>query len=105
MTATRVGPPGPSLADEAFRDRNAALLTDLGLAIIDDPSILEQIPNGAMLVLLPADADEAFVQRSIETGLEMLRRGHNVYFRHLAPGEWSAADLESEDALAGTGSG
>ena len=97
MTTTQASAKALRLADEAFRDRNAALLTDLGLAIIEDPSILEQIPDGAMLVLLPDDADEAFVERSIETGLTMLRRGHNVYFRHLAPGEWSAAGSVSEE--------
>jgi hypothetical protein len=105
MTATRAGAKRHGVADTAFRDQNAALLIDLGHAIIDDPSILEQIPNGAMLVLLPTNAEEAFIERSIETGLDMLRQGHNVYFRHLAPGEWSAADFVSEEALEDNGSG
>jgi hypothetical protein len=74
--------------DKPSRRRNAALLAELGKAIIADASILEGIPEGAMLVLLPADADPEFIEAGIATGIEMIGKGHNVYFRHLAPGEW-----------------
>ena len=74
--------------DQSFRQRNAALLAQLGTAIIGDASILDGIPEGAMLVLLPTDADREFIEASIATGVEMFGKGHNVYFRHLAPGEW-----------------
>ena len=88
MTATRTsqGPGAP--ADRTFRQRNAALLVNLGQAIIEDASILDDIPEGAMLVLLPVDADPGFIEASIATGVEMIGKGHNVYFRHLTIGEW-----------------
>jgi hypothetical protein len=63
-------------------------LAELGKAIIGDASILDGIPEGAMLVLLPTDADPEFIEASIATGIEIIGKGHNVYFRHLAPGEW-----------------
>jgi hypothetical protein len=79
----------PTVAtDRTFRRRNAALLSELGTAIIQDASILDEIPEGAMLVLLPTNADRDFIESSIATGIDMIAKGHNVYFRHLAPGEW-----------------
>ena len=65
--------------------RNLDLAADLLRSIGDDPAILDQIPDGAMLVLLPADADEAFVEANVAVGLDMLRKGHDVYFRHVVP--------------------
>src|SRR5687768_16973461 len=66
----------------------ATLTAEPGSAIIADASILDEIPNGAGLVLLPDGADEEFVEATIALGLDVLRKGHSVYFRWLAPGEW-----------------
>lgn len=52
------------------------------LAIHDNPALLEEIPDGVTLVLLPDD-DPAFAEANMEIGLGELRRGKNVYFRHV----------------------
>jgi hypothetical protein len=74
----------------SIRDRNVTFTFDLARAIVENPVILAEIPSGATLVLLPRDADAAFIEENIALGLAALREGRNVYFRHLAPGEWSA---------------
>ena len=84
MTATKT----PIAEAVDVEGRNLDLAADLLTAIADDPTILDQIPNGAMLVLLPADADDAFVEANVAIGLDMLRKGHDVFFRHVGPGEW-----------------
>jgi hypothetical protein len=51
-------------------------------AVIADPDIAGNIPRDAFLFLLPDD-DPAFVEGEIAAGLLALRRGHDVYFRHV----------------------
>jgi hypothetical protein len=57
-----------------------------GLALIDDPALLDEIPQGANLVLVPDD-DPAFADAKIELGIAAIRRGENVYFRHVRTGD------------------
>lgn len=71
-----------------FWDRHNELHSGLLRAILADATILEEIPNGASLMLIPRDADEAYLESCIEVGVDSLRKGLNVYFRYLAPGEW-----------------
>lgn len=64
--------------DEAF---------EIGRAIIADPSLLDDIPNGATLVLLPDDDPDRSEERKA-LGLAALERGESVYFKrvpHLPP--------------------
>jgi hypothetical protein len=51
-------------------------------AIIADPSILDDIPNGVMLKLLPDD-DPDLVEANIAIGLNAVGKGKDVYFRHV----------------------
>ncbi len=51
-------------------------------AIIADPSILDDIPNGVTLKLLPAE-DPDLVEANIAIGLNAVRKGKDVYFRHV----------------------
>ena len=100
MTVAQSAPAAVSTTGPSFRRRNAALLAQLGKAILRDAAVLDGIPNGAMLVLLPTDADREFIDASIVIGVDMLDKGHNVYFRHLEPGEWGInfADIATDDA-------
>jgi hypothetical protein len=75
--------PAQSVDAVDVEERNLDLAADLLKSIGDDPAILAQIPEGAMLVLLPTDADEAFLEANVAIGLDMLRIGHDVYFRHV----------------------
>jgi hypothetical protein len=66
---------------DAFDRKTISLTTDFLEAAFDDASVLAGIPNGAVLVLLPAD-DPDFVEESIALGVAAVRRGQDVVFRH-----------------------
>jgi hypothetical protein len=63
-------------------DRVFDLLDDFTQAIFADPSLLDDIPDGATLVLLPDD-DPDFIERSIARGIAAIRQGRDVYFKHV----------------------
>jgi hypothetical protein len=63
-------------------ERNMDLSFDFARRIFENPEILEEIPEGATLVLLPDD-DPSLLQEKMELGIRALHRGENVYFRHV----------------------
>ncbi|MDP9365017.1 MAG: hypothetical protein M3Q10_12460 [Chloroflexota bacterium] len=50
-----------------------------------DPSILDDVPNGATLILVPDD-DPALAAAEIEQGVAAVHQGRDAYFRHVAGG-------------------
>jgi len=63
-------------------DRNLTLAFQLADAIVDDPALLEKIPEGATVIFLPDDDPElATANRAM--GPAALDRGEDVYFRHV----------------------
>ena len=62
-------------------ERDITLGFDFVKAIIDDPSIADDIPQGATLVLLPDD-DAELAESSLQAGIEAARAGKDVYIRH-----------------------
>jgi hypothetical protein len=83
-------------APPTIQERIGRLHATLGRSIIADPSILEEIPNGSALFLIPEDSDEEFVEANIALGLDALRKGRSVYFKRLAPGEWDLSSLSND---------
>lgn len=71
-----------SITPEDAVERNITLAFDFMAAIVDDPSLLDTIPEGATLVFLPDD-DPAMVESNIQLGTDLVRRGENVYFLHV----------------------
>jgi hypothetical protein len=72
----------PSMDRNRMFDRNLTLSFDLASAIVDDPALLDEIPEGATVIFLPDDDPElATANRAI--GLAALDRGEDVYFRHV----------------------
>jgi hypothetical protein len=69
-------------SDSDFVQRNISLSFDFAKAIVDDPTILEEIPDGATLVLLPDD-DPELSRENLRLGVEAAERGENVYIRHV----------------------
>ncbi len=61
-----------------------ALGFDLLEAALRDPSLLDGIPDGVTLVLLPVDDPEA-ATRSVQLGLDAIDRGEDVLFKHVRP--------------------
>jgi hypothetical protein len=51
-------------------------------AILEHPALLDEIPDGCDLELLPED-DQELATMNIELGMAAIRRGFNVYFRHV----------------------
>jgi len=62
--------------------RSRALWSRFHAAIFDDPAILDDIPNGATLVLVPRD-DPALAAHELALGQEALAAGRDTYFRHV----------------------
>lgn len=65
-----------------FPERNVTLSFEFAKSIIDDPAILEEIPDGATLVLLPDDEPE-LARENLRIGVMAAKRGEDVYFRHV----------------------
>lgn len=64
-------------------ERNLTLAFDLLRAIGDDPSILNEIPDGVAVVLIPHD-DPALAEANIELAIQTARTGQNVYIKRTA---------------------
>ncbi len=54
--------------------------------IVVNPDIVNDIPDGANVVLIPAD-DPDLAAIETEAGMLALGRGQDVYFRHIRPGD------------------
>lgn len=80
MTSSQATPTKPHL--DAFDHKTIGLTADFIEGAIDDATVLAGIPDGALLVLLPRD-DSTFVDESIALGVEAVRQGRDVVFRHL----------------------
>ena len=87
---TTLPPPPPCDATPQPMDdvdhRGITLTFDFTRAIVENPDILDDIPNGALVVLIPPD-DPELATREIEAGIAWLRQGADVYFRHVRPGD------------------
>ena len=63
-------------------DRNLALAGQFLQAVLDDPALVEQIPDGATLVLIPDD-DPELARFNLDLGWKAVLAGEDVYFRHV----------------------
>ena len=63
-------------------ERNISLSFSFAQAIVDDPAILDEIPNDATVVLIPDD-DLSLAALNIDLGMRDVRQGKDVYFRHM----------------------
>jgi len=62
--------------------RSLDLTRRFGLSALANPSILDGVPDGATLVLVPNDDPER-AEEEIATGMIALRRDKDVYFRRV----------------------
>ena len=82
----------PGVADQT--DERLDLHRRFIMAGLADPAVFGVIPRDALFFLLPED-DPAFVEGEIAVGLAALRRGQDVYFRHVSVAEWPTLPDES----------
>jgi hypothetical protein len=80
MTVSQTAPTKSRV--ESFDRKTIALTADFIEAALDDATVLAGVSNGALLILLPDD-DPAFVEESITLGIEAVRQGRDVVFRHV----------------------
>jgi hypothetical protein len=69
---------------------------DLTRAVLVDPTLLDEIPDGVTLVLLPDD-DPDVAAEQIEAGLFAVREGRDVLFRHIRPGSASRPNPDAPE--------
>lgn len=74
-----------SLEQDAF-DRDTELWSAFLHSIVDDPEILNDIPDGAAVILLPDD-DPELLEMNLQRGLEAAKSGADVYIRHFVRAE------------------
>jgi hypothetical protein len=67
--------------------KSSELTRRLMLRGFEDPSLFMEIPDGATLILIPDDDPEQ-AAAEIEVGIQAVKRGENVYFRHLPAAEF-----------------
>lgn len=65
-----------------YAGRNISLSFEFAKSIIDDPTILEAIPEGSTLVLVPENEPD-LAEENLRLGVEAARRGEDVYIRHV----------------------
>ena len=87
-TATTPAPPSDAITDDdrAQATKDLELTRRFTLAIFADPSLGDQIPDGVVLELIP-EGDPTQLQVALRRGIEAVRRGHDVYFKHIKPGD------------------
>jgi len=66
----------------ALADRNVTLHQQYLRYMLRDEALAEEVPNGAVLVLLP-DTDPELAEANLRAGIEAARRGKNIYVRHV----------------------
>ncbi len=66
--------------------RNLELAGRFTLSIFNDPSILDEIPDGGQIVLIPDD-DPELAESNLQGGIRRIREGKNVTFRHIRAAE------------------
>ncbi len=62
--------------------RNILLAFELAQTHLEHPELLNDVPDGATLVLIP-DNDPELTAFNIELGMKAVQAGQDVYFRHV----------------------
>ncbi|MGH2535743.1 MAG: DUF5647 family protein [Thermomicrobiales bacterium] len=70
------------LDDATHAERNITMGFAFTRQILDDPSLLDAIPDGATLILIPGD-DPALAEANLAMAIGEVRKGRNVYIRHV----------------------
>ena len=84
MSATRSGVAAPSIS---FWARQTDLFRRMIQAVVADETAFADVPRGASIILIPHDADDAFLEASVEVGRNSLPTGLSVYLRHVGADE------------------
>ncbi len=72
----------PTLDTATAADRNLALIGDMLQAQLANPELLNEIPNGATVVLIPED-DAELAEYNFGVARTLVARGKNVYLKRV----------------------
>ncbi len=72
----------PTLDTATAADRNLALIGDMLQAQLANPDLLNEIPNGATVVLIPGD-DPELAEYNFGVARTLVARGKNVYLKRV----------------------
>jgi hypothetical protein len=78
--------------EDGVAEKNLDLAFDLMQAALLDPDALADFPKNATTILLPGDDPDLYTA-NIEIGMAALRRGENVYFRHVSSPSRTVNDM------------
>jgi hypothetical protein len=67
----------------SFVDRNIDMGFDFIQQTMEDPALLENIPNGTAVVHIPND-DPELAEHNLELAVSVVRKGFDVYIRHVS---------------------
>jgi hypothetical protein len=73
---------GATTMRPASEESNMKHAFDLIREALDDPSVLDDIPDGATVIFLPDD-DQEQLEANLEIAIQAARAGENVYLRHV----------------------
>ena len=73
---------GQTLDTATAADRNLALIGDMLQAQLANPDLLNEIPNGATVVLIPED-DAELAEYNFGVARTLVARGKNVYLKRV----------------------
>lgn len=85
-------------------DRAFELIFAFTRAEVADPSIMEGMPTGVSLTLIPDD-DPELAAYAIKGGVTSVQRGKNVYFLHVAHNPDGTLAIKRPTAKQGAGRG
>jgi hypothetical protein len=69
--------------------RNIDLAFEFIRETLDDPGILDGVRDGVTFVLVPDD-EPALAEANIASGIDAVRRGRDVYFKHVSSSEYAS---------------
>ena len=70
------------LTTDAQGEKNIDLTFNWLHSVLDDPSILEEIPNHASIVFLPED-DPELCEANLQMAMNSARQGRDMYLKHV----------------------
>jgi hypothetical protein len=68
--------------DAVLAERNIELAFSFMHDVLDDPALLDEIPEGTTLVLIPSD-DPATAEANLQIATTEARKGRDVSIRHV----------------------
>ncbi len=74
--------PRDEISSDAQEEKNISLAFGFMRDVVDNPALLDEIPNNATIVFLPDDDPEQ-IEANLQLAIRSARAGKNVYLQHV----------------------